>query len=238
MSRFKRAPLRYSMLIAGLAALCSGSLSRHRRARRTQKAEQTKPAEHPKPRRATQRGDQPNEATAEQVAESVIIIAGNGAGRAMLTQIRKNGLERGRETRTSADDAPKRLGTSCDLFMATSRTKTKCASTAKPLRLEYSLVYGEGRLFGIIMALPLRHARTPHLTLSRSRAHSIDALLQLQRARIEVTSAGKDKQQELDLYVIDLVDKAGRKPRYFISAKSFAFFRLNTRDATWFCYSG
>src|SRR6266496_2714840 len=47
--------------------------------------------------------DQPKEYTAEQIVESAIIIAGNGAGRLSLSQIRKNGLERGRETRIRPD---------------------------------------------------------------------------------------------------------------------------------------
>src|SRR6476646_8205973 len=37
--------------------------------------------------------------TAEQVAESAIAVAGNGFGRAVLAQIRRNGLEVGKETR-------------------------------------------------------------------------------------------------------------------------------------------
>jgi cystathionine beta-lyase/cystathionine gamma-synthase len=43
--------------------------------------------------------EQAKEVTAEQVAESAIAIAGNGFGRAVLTQIRRNGLEVGKETR-------------------------------------------------------------------------------------------------------------------------------------------
>src|SRR6266576_2839614 len=41
--------------------------------------------------------------TAEQIAEGVIIIAGNGFGRAVLNQIRRNGIERGRSTRMMQD---------------------------------------------------------------------------------------------------------------------------------------
>ena len=46
---------------------------------------------------------QQKEPTAEQIVEGTILVAGSGAGRALLTQIRKNGLERGRETRTASD---------------------------------------------------------------------------------------------------------------------------------------
>src|SRR5437763_11141157 len=46
---------------------------------------------------------QAKEYTAEQIVESAIVIAGNGFGRVALTQIRHNGIEVGKETRTSPD---------------------------------------------------------------------------------------------------------------------------------------
>src|SRR5215813_8740476 len=49
------------------------------------------------------RADDPKPLTAEQVAEGAILIAGNGFGRTVLDQIRRNGVERGRQTRIAAD---------------------------------------------------------------------------------------------------------------------------------------
>src|SRR5216683_4317502 len=49
------------------------------------------------------RADDPKALTAEQIAEGVIVIAGNGYGRAVLNQIRRNGIERGRSTRIMED---------------------------------------------------------------------------------------------------------------------------------------
>jgi hypothetical protein len=45
----------------------------------------------------------PKAPTADQIAETVIAFAGNGAGRLILDQIRRNGVERGRMTRTAPD---------------------------------------------------------------------------------------------------------------------------------------
>ena len=50
---------------------------------------------------------------------------------------------------------------------------------------------------------------------------SIDALLRYKENESKVTSAGRDKQQGIDIHVIDLTDKANRRTRYFVSAKSF-----------------
>src|SRR5438105_15706257 len=52
---------------------------------------------------SSSRAEQAKEYTAEQIVESAIAIAGNGFGRAVLGQIRRNGLEVGKETRTSPD---------------------------------------------------------------------------------------------------------------------------------------
>ena len=46
-----------------------------------------------------------------------------------------------------------------------------------------------------------------------------------------MASAGKDKQQGIDLYVIDLTDKANNKTRYFISVKSLRVLWLEYEEA-------
>jgi len=61
-------------------------------------------------------------------------------------------------------------------------------------------------------------------------AHSIDALLRYKENESKVASAGKDKQQGVEVYVIDLTDKANRKTRYFISAKTFRILWLEYEE--------
>jgi hypothetical protein len=232
---FKRAPLRYSILMAGvLAALGSGfaftSSSRAQQTKQTKPQEQPKPTPQPKPAEQPKRGDQPKEVTAEQVAESVIIIAGNGAGRAMLTQIRKNGLERGRETHTSADGRAEEIRYELRFVHGDKPDKDKVRLDSKTPQAEYSLVYGEGRLFGIINGATFTPRADTAADFIAQQAHSIDALLRYKENESKVTSAGKDKQQGVDLFVIDLVDKAGRKTRYFVSARSFRVLSLEYEE--------
>jgi hypothetical protein len=235
---FKRAPLRYSILMSGVAvALCSGlaftSSSRAQEskpANQAKPADQTKPAEQTKKTEQPKRTDLPKEATAEQVAESVIIIAGNGAGRAMLTQIRKNGLERGRETRTSPDGRAEEIRYELRFVHGDKPDKDKVRLDSKTPQAEYSLVYGEGRLFGIINGATFTPRADTAADFIAQQAHSIDALLRYKENESKVTSAGKDKQQGVDLYVIDLVDKAGRKTRYFVSARSFRVLSLEYEE--------
>src|SRR5947208_4664748 len=63
-------------------------------------------------------------------------------------------------------------------------------------------------------------------------AHSIDARLRYKENESKWASAGKDKQQGIDVYVIDLTDKANRKTRYFISAKKFRVLWLEYEETS------
>jgi len=205
---FESAPVRYSAIIISVAvALCASVAI-------------TPPA----------RADQQKEYTAEQIAESTIIVAGSGAGRALLDQIRKNGLERGRETRTAPDGRAEESRFELRFVHGDKTEKDKVRLDSKTPQAEYSLVYGEGHLFGIINGATFTPRADAAAEFIAQQAHSIDALLRYKENESKLTSAGKDKQQGIDLYVIDLVDKANRKTRYFISAKSFRVLSLEYEE--------
>ena len=223
---FKTAPLRYSTLVLLVLAVLGGSLTFISSLR----AQQPKPSPTP-PQPKPLSTAQPKEYTAEQIAESVIIIAGSGAGRAMLAQIRKNGLERGRETRTGADGRAEEIRYELRFVHGDKPDKDKVRIDSKTPQAEYSLVYGEGRLFGIINGATFTPRADTAADFIARQAHSIDALLRYKENESKLTSAGKDKQQGIDLYVIDLVDKANRKTRYFISAKTFRVLSLEYEEA-------
>jgi hypothetical protein len=176
------------------------------------------------------RADQPKEYTAEQIVESAIAIAGNGFGRAVLTQIRHNGLEVGKQTRTRPDGRSEETRYEMRFVHGDKAEKDKVRVDNKSPQAEYSLVYGEGRLFGIINGASFTPRADAAADFIAQQAHSIDALLRYKENESKVTSAGKDKQQGIDLYVIDLVDKANRKTRYFISARTFRILSLEYEE--------
>lgn len=165
--------------------------------------------------------DQPKEYTAEQIVESAIIIAGNGAGRVTLLQIRKNGLERGRETRIRPDGRAEESRYELRFMHGDKIEKDKIRIDSKTPQAEYSLVWADTKLFGIINGATFTPRADAAADFISQQAHSIDALLRYKENESKIASAGKDKQQGVDVYVIDLVDKANRKTRYFISAKTF-----------------
>ena len=174
--------------------------------------------------------DQPKEYTAEQIVESAIAIAGNGFGRAILLQIRKNGLERGRETRIRPDGRAEESRYELRFVHGDKVDKDKIRIDSKTPQAEYSLVWADAKLFGIINGATFTPRADAVADFISQQAHSIDALLRYKENESKIASAGKDKHQGVDVYVIDLVDKANRKTRYFISAKSFRILWLEYEE--------
>jgi hypothetical protein len=167
------------------------------------------------------RADDPKALTAEQIAEGVILIAGNGYGRVVLNQIRRNGIERGRSTRMMQDGRAEESRYELRFVRGDKSEKDKVRIDSKTAQAEYSLIYGAGRIFGIINGSPFTPRAEASADFISQQTHSIEALLRYKENESKLSSAGKDKHQGVDVYVIDLTDTANRKTRYFISAKSF-----------------
>jgi hypothetical protein len=176
------------------------------------------------------RADDPKAPTAEQIAETVILFAGGGMGRVTLNQIRRNGLERGRLTRTGQDGRAEEVRYELRFVRGDKPEKDKVRFDSKTPQAEYSLVYGGGRVFGLVNGSIFTPRPDAMAGFIAQQAHSIDALLRYKENESKLTSAGKDKQQGVDLYVIDLTDKANRKTRYFISAKTFRVLSLEYEE--------
>ena len=225
---FKSAPVRVAkVLILIIAAVGGGMFTSSSLAQETKPGARTKPQEPPKEQ---PKKFDPNNLTAENVVEAAILIAGGGAGRAVLTQIRKNGLERGRETRTGADGKAEEVRYELRFVHGDKIDKDKIRLDNKTPQTEDSLISSEGRLFGVINGVTYTPRATVAAEFLSRQAHSIDALLRYKENDSKITSAGKDKQQGVELYVIDLVDKADRKTRYFISAHSFRVLSLEYEE--------
>src|SRR6266851_481403 len=167
------------------------------------------------------RADDPKALTAEQIAEGVILIAGNGYGRAVLNQIRRNGIERGRSTRIMEDGRSEEARYELRFIRGDKSEKDKVRIDNKTAQAEYALIYGAGRIFGIINGSPFTPRAEASADFISQQTHSIDALLRYKENEAKLSSAGKDKQQGIEVYVIDLTDKTNRRTRYFISAKTF-----------------
>ena len=176
------------------------------------------------------RAQEPKNLTAEQIAEGVIAIAGNGFGRSVLNQIRRNGIERGRSSRMGQDGRVEESRYELRFVRGDKPEKDKFRIDNKTPQAEYSLIFGEGKIFGIINGSPFTPRADATADFISQQAHSIDALLRYKENESKLASAGKDKHQGIDVYVLDLTDKANRKTRYFVSARTYRVLWLEYED--------
>lgn len=167
------------------------------------------------------------EFTADQITEGVIIAYGS---RPSLEQIRRNGVERGRMTRVGSDGRTEEASYERRFIRGASADKDKVRLDQKLPTLEYSLVYGEGRMWGIINGSAFTPREDATLEFQSQLWHGIDALLRYKENGSTVALGGKDKQQGVDLYIIDLTDKDKRRTRYYISARSLRVIYLEYEE--------
>jgi hypothetical protein len=173
-----------------------------------------------------QKTDQTNKAdknqktfTAEQVAESAIFLYGS---RTVLAHIRHNGLERGRICKPTCDVPGKTEEATYEhRFVRGENTeKDKIRIDQKMPTLEYSLIYGSGRLWGLINGSVFTPRQDAADTFLAQQRHSLDTLLRYKENGSTLSLIGRDKQKGLDLYVLDVMDKDKQATRYYISSKT------------------
>jgi hypothetical protein len=155
--------------------------------------------------------------TAEQIVESVILIYGTRPG---LEQIRRNGVERGKITRYPAEGNPEETNYERRFIRGENLDKDKIRLDQKLPTMEYSLVFENGKLWGIINGAAFTPRQDATASFLSQHQHSIDSLLRYKECGSTITLVGKEQQKGLELYLIDLVDKEKRKTRFYISARS------------------
>lgn len=155
--------------------------------------------------------------TAEQIVESVILMYGT---RPALDHIRRNGVERGKITRYTAEGNAEEANYERRFIRGADLSKDKIRLDQKLSTVEYSLIFGEGKLFGLINGAAFTPRQDAMASFISQHHHSIDSLLRYKECGSTLAVVGKEQQKGLDLFVVDLTDKEQRKTRYYISARS------------------
>lgn len=168
--------------------------------------------------------------TADQIAESVIFIYSSRLGRAFLEQIRRNGVERGRVTRLGTDGRTEEATYERRFVRGENSVKDKIRLDQKLPSAEYSLVYGSGRTFGIVNGSQFEPRRTATTDFLSQQWHGLDALLRYKENGSALKLIGKDTQQGVDFYVLEVTDKEKRGTRYYISTKTLRVMRLDYEE--------
>jgi hypothetical protein len=212
------------LLVCALAALFFAAAVPPAAARAAaQGKEPKKKEEQPKPIKAD-RGNP----TAEQVAETVVLVYGSRAG---LQQIRRTGVERGRITRTGQDGRPEEVSYERTFKRGETYEKDKIRFDQRLSTLQYSLVLNEGRVTGVLRGTPFTPKQEDVTSLMTDRVHGLDALLRYKETGAAVKYGGKESQKGLDLWVLDLTDKEQRSTRFYISAKTGRVLWLEYEEA-------
>ena len=152
-----------------------------------------------------------------QDVESGVVLMVAHADRAAL---RRYGVERGKITRYNAEGNPEEANYERRFVRGENLEKDKIRLDQKLPTMEYSLIYDDGKLWGIINGAAFTPRQDATADFMSQHHHSIDLLLRYKECGAKITLVGKEQQKGLDLYVLDLVDKENRKTRYFISARS------------------
>ncbi|HYP51922.1 MAG TPA: hypothetical protein VEQ42_00180, partial [Pyrinomonadaceae bacterium] len=158
------------------------------------------------------------EPTGDAVAEYVVYFYGSRAG---MAQVQKSGVERGRTTRAADEGRSEEITYERHFMRGETSAKDKIRLNQKLPSVEYSIVYNDGRLFGLINGTsftPRQEALAPFLA---DRHHGLGTLLRYKEDGATVAYVGKEKQKNIDMHVIDLTDKEKRRTRYYVSAQRF-----------------
>jgi hypothetical protein len=165
--------------------------------------------------------------TGEQIVESVILMYGT---RPALDHIRRNGVERGKITRFNAEGNAEEADYERRFVRGANLDKDKIRLDQKLSTMEYSLIFGEGKLFGLINGAAFTPRQDAMTSFISQHHHSIDSLLRYKECGSTLTVVGKDQQKGLDLFVVDLTDKDKRKTRYYISSRSLRILWLEYEE--------
>ncbi len=212
----RRSIIAFAVVFAAIVAVAFTSTSERTLARAQDNSNQNS-AQKPTDIRADKNSKTP---TADQVVETSIYVYGT---RPLLQQIRRNGVERGRVCRPTCELPGKTEEATYErrFVRGEKSDKDKVRVDQKMPTLEYSLIYGGGRLWGVINGTAFTPREDAANTFLSQHRHSIDNMLRYKENGSTLSLVGKDKQKGLDLYVLDVTSPDKQKTRYFISAKTF-----------------
>lgn len=157
--------------------------------------------------------------TSEQIAELFIIATGGLGGRETLKQVRSKGVENGKFRRTFPNLPVEEYTYTKYFLRGDDMNKDRIRIDQKSPAIEYSLVFGEGNIWGVINGTPF----TPRPDIARAFKHqlmySIDSLLRYKENGSTLNLLAKETHRGVDVYPLEVLDKQNRKIRFYISAK-------------------
>lgn len=170
----------------------------------------------PKPQEAPTAPRNLKEPTGEQVAD--LVIYASGLTRERIAQIQRSGVERGRVTRTNNEGRIEEVTYERRFMRGETSDKDKVRLDQKMPTLEYSLLYNGGRVWGVVNGSTFTPRQEAVASFITNMQHDIATLLRYKENGAALTYGGKDKQKNIDMWIVDLLDKEKRRTRYYVSS--------------------
>lgn len=170
----------------------------------------------------------PKNPTAEQVAETVVQVYGF---RERLAQVRRTGIERGRLTRLTGDGATEEIIYERSFMRGATSDKDKVRLDQRKPTLEYSLILNDGHVLGLIKGTTFTPRQDEVADFLAQSRRGIDALLRYKENNSMVSLSGKDKQKNIEMWVLNLTTSDKQTTRYFISAATGRVLWLEYEEA-------
>ncbi|MEO7539849.1 MAG: hypothetical protein ABIV21_07465 [Pyrinomonadaceae bacterium] len=168
--------------------------------------------------------------TAEQAVESAIYLYGFPGGRLTLDQIRKTTLERGSTSITDATGKVEQANYQRSVIRGGSLDKEKVRLDQEFRSARYSLVFGDGRIFGVYNNTVFTPRDDASKTFENQIVHGLEALLRYKENESKLELVTREKLLGVEYFVVDVTDKLERKTRFYLSAKSFRVMMLTYDD--------
>jgi hypothetical protein len=212
-----------------LAALCLASVLGIA-AQDDKTTEKPKKQEKPKPQPTV---DLSKAATAEQVAESTIMVYGGYRGRENLQQIRRTTVEAGKTVITGADRTSEQISYTKRIIRGESLDKERIRIDQEISGSRYSLIYNNGSVFGLFNETVFTPKDEAVSGFQNQLWHGLEALLRYkENGATLVLKTGREKYMNVEYYVLDVTDKQNRQTRFFISTRTLRVMSLEyTEDA-------
>ena len=164
--------------------------------------------------------------SAEQIAESTILIYGNLGGRNLLNQIRKTSLERGRISVVNAEGKTEQANYERWVMRADALDKERIRFEQEFPSAKYALVYNNDKIFGLYNESVFTPREDALKSFENQIWRGLEALLRYKENGATLALAGREKMLGVDFYQIDVTDKLNRRTRYYISSKTFRVMML------------
>lgn len=181
-----------------------------------QNTENKKPKTNEKP----QAIDTTKNATAEQLAETVVLIYSGLGGRENLNQIRKTTFERGRLTLISPEGKTEQANYARWIMRADTLDKERIRYDQEFPNARFALIYSGDKIFGLFNDAVFTPREDASKAFENQIRHGLEALLRYKENGSTLALAGKEKIMGVEFNLLDVTDKQNHKTRFYVSAKT------------------